>query len=378
MRILHLSDSALPDWRIQKSASSSKKRGDRVYFGGPKVLGCNNDFDQTYEISWTWQTRNKIPFYWNMVQKQMAKMLKEIRPDIIHAHNIFSAKMVNEINDYPLVYDDHEYWSMYAKIKIEAYRHYQNTKGRKSLSARESTKRLIIDFLNSRFERIWSKAERQLVQKYPTITVSKTIFNDLRKIGKKIFLVPNFPKSDEIINIREPTFHKKISSVYAGIELNNPVKSLHMDLHGFFNLFDRNKIGKLSVLGWNRPSTENVVYLGYLNRAQMYNEMYKNSIGLIPFKKHWFHQYSSPNKAYEYAHAGLLVMLTSDLKSVAENLSEHCVLFDSYKDLVDKLNNIGTDMDDLYTKRLRSYHYARSNLLWEKYENNIFESYKVC
>jgi hypothetical protein len=378
MRVLHLSDSALPDWRIQKSASSSKKRGDRVYFAGPKVLECNAGFDQTYEISWTSQARNKLPFYWNMVQKQMAKILKEIRPDIIHAHNIFSAKMVNEISDYPLVYDDHEYWSMYAKIKIEAYHHYQKTKGKRSLSARESTKRLVINLLNNRFARIWSKAERHLIEKYPTITVSNAILNDLRKMTKKIFLVPNFPKLDEIINIREPTFHNKISSVYAGIELNNPIKSLHMDLDGFFSLFDHNNIGKLSVLGWNKPSTENVIYLGYLNRIQMYDEMYKNSIGLIPFKKHWFHQYSSPNKAYEYAHAGLLVMLTSDLKSVAENLNDHCILFDGYEDLVEQLNCIGNDMEDLYSKRLRSYHYARSNLLWEKYESNIFESYKVC
>lgn len=378
MKILHLSDSALPDWRIQKSASSSKKRGDHIYFGGPKSLECNTEFDQICEISWTSQARNKLPYYWNIVKKQMAKILRELRPDIIHAHNIFCAKMVSEISDYPLVYDDHEYWSMYAKIKIEAYSHYQKNKSRRSLSARESTRRLAIDFLNNRFARIWSKAENHLIERYPTITVSNTIINDLRKISKKIFLVPNFPGLEEIMNIREPTFHKNVASVYAGIELKNPIKPLHMDLDGFFNLFDQNSIGKLSVLGWNRPSTDNVTYFGYLNRTQMYNEMYKNSIGLIPFKKHWFHEYISPNKAYEYAHAGLFVMLTSDLKSVTENLGEHCILFESYEDLVDKLKNLGEDVEELYSKRLRSYHYARDNLLWEKYERYIFDSYKAC
>lgn len=78
-----------------------------------------------------------------------------------------------------------------------------------------------------------------------------------------------------------------------------------------------------------------LVYPGYLNRNQMYNEMFKNSMGLITFKKHWFHQYSSPNIAYDYADAGLYVTLTS----VTDNLKEHCLLFDSYYELMDNLQN---------------------------------------
>jgi glycosyltransferase involved in cell wall biosynthesis len=378
MKILHLSDTPLPDWRIQKSASSSKKRGLDVYFGGPNVLGCKTEFTQLYEISWTSRARNKLPFYWNMVKKQMSKAINELRPDIIHAHNIFSAKMAGEICDLPLVYDDHEYWSMYNKIKIEAYNNFEKTRGRKSLSTKGSARKLANCILNTRFELIWSKVENDLILNNPTITVSESILNELSRIGKKIFLVPNFPTCSEVENIREPVFHENLSSVYAGIELNNPIKLLHMDLGDFFNLFEMHDMGMLYVLGWNRISTRNVIYRGYLDRNQMYNEMFDNSIGLIPFKKHWFHPYSSPNKAYEYAHAGLLVMLTSDLRSVAENLGEHCILFDDHHDLVNKLNDVKANMDDLYSKRLRSYQYARNNLLWDKFEKNIFESYKVC
>lgn len=95
-----------------------------------------------------------------------------------------------------------------------------------------------------------------------------------------------------------------------------------------------------------------LVYQGYLNRNQMYNEMFKNSVGLITFKKHWFHQYSSPNIAYEYADAGLYVTLTSDLTSVTDNLKEHCLFFDNYYDLWITYK-MSYDMDDLYSKCLK-------------------------
>lgn len=246
------------------------------------------------------------------------------------------------------------------------------------MSTRNLTKKLVVNFLNGKFARTWSKVEHDLIMNHPTITVSTAILNDFKKIGKRIFLVPNFPTLKEIEEIKEPVYHERLSSVYAGIQLTNPIKSLHMDLDEFFNIFEKSDIGKLNVLGWSKQSTERVIYHGYLNRNQMYGEMHKNSIGLIPFKKHWFHPYSNPNKAYEYAHSGLYVALTSDLTSVAEHLKEHCILFDNFDELANKLENLKNNMDELYSKRVKSYQYARKNLLWENFEKNIFESYKTC
>jgi len=33
-------------------------------------------------------------------------------------------------------------------------------------------------------------------------------------------------------------------------------------------------------------------------------------------------------------------------------------------------------MDELYEKRLKVFNYARRNLVWERYENNIIDAYK--
>jgi hypothetical protein len=106
--------------------------------------------------------------------------------------------------------------------------------------------------------------------------------------------------------------------------------------------------------------------------------MHNNSIGVIPFKKHWFHRYISPNKAYEYAHAGLLVMYTSDLTPISDHLQGHCIPFEDYEDLKNQLHHLTNDLESLYSKRINSYRFAHTNLLWENFENNIYESYKAC
>jgi hypothetical protein len=113
MRILHLLDAPLPQWRTEKCAISAKKNGHSVFFGGPKNLKYQSIFDKTLEIKWTPSARHLFPYQWNIVKKQMKRVIDEVRPDIIHAHNIFSAKMAMEIGEYPLVYNDHEFWSKF-------------------------------------------------------------------------------------------------------------------------------------------------------------------------------------------------------------------------------------------------------------------------
>ena len=94
MRILHLSDTALPDWRIEKSAITGSKLGHTVIFGGKGSLNYSRKiFSEIHTIEWSPRARLGLPLYWHSVKKQIDKLLKETKPDVIHAHNIFSAKM---------------------------------------------------------------------------------------------------------------------------------------------------------------------------------------------------------------------------------------------------------------------------------------------
>ena len=378
MRILHLSDSSLPDWRIEKAAISSKNIGHEVYFAGrPTSPSHQSVFKKIYLVNWSSRSRNKFPIYWHSLKKQMKQIFKEVNPDIIHAHNIFSAKMAKEIGEYPIVYDNHEYWSVYLKRQLENTDTHKN----ESLDSKTKTHSITLErnlraFLKSRYVTLWSREEKEIVATTPTITVSTTIAEDLNKIGNRVYLIPNYPLQEEISWIKEPIFHQKLSSVYAGVEPTGTAKSMHRNIEGFIDLFDKYEIGKLVILGWENQSTKNVEFLGFVSRKVMYQQMQNHSIGIIPFKAHWSHVFISPNKAYEYAHAGLFVVTSSSFVPIVKTLEDNCITFVDYLDLKNKMFDLLNDMDTIFKKRLGIYKFARNNLLWEKYENNIFEAYK--
>ncbi|HEU5120645.1 MAG TPA: glycosyltransferase [Candidatus Nitrosocosmicus sp.] len=380
MRILHLSDGSLPDWRIEKAAISSKNRGHEVYFAGKKISeNYKSIFDKNLVINWNSRSRNKFPFYWSNLKKQMRKIIAEVKPDIIHAHNVFSAKMAKEIDSFPMVYDNHEYWSVYLKRQLEADGSGNTFKKKTARKPNKVFEKYLRNFLKSRYVKVWSSLEKDLVSSTPTITVSSTIIKDLEKVGKKVYLVPNFPSKSEIDWIPRPVFHEHKSSVYAGVEPTGELKSVHRNLDGFIDLFENDvtsDIGKLYIIGWNSRSTPRTEFLGFLDRTEMYKQMQVHSIGIIPFRPHWSHIYINPNKAYEYAHAGLFVVSSSGFVPVFDTLGDHCLSFYDYTDLQTKLKFLLSDMEELYAKRIKTYEFARNNLLWENYENNIFEAYK--
>src|SRR2546428_6225676 len=104
LRILHLSDDSLPDWRVEKSALSASNMGHQLIFAGRHSKSYHTyAFSRKYGINWTERSRRGIPFYWHSVKKQVERVLRDVRPDIVHAHNIFSAKMISQF-DYPFVY----------------------------------------------------------------------------------------------------------------------------------------------------------------------------------------------------------------------------------------------------------------------------------
>jgi glycosyl transferase family 4 len=380
---LHLSTEGLPDWRIEKSALTALNKGHEVVFAGSKspFIYNRNTFSKIYEVIWTAKARYGFPYYWHMVKKQIYQIIKEVLPDIVHAHNIFSAKMMLEF-DIPFVYDDHEFWSRHSQLLLEMDKLNEIQAEKVSLNetirgVRRRVKRKII---NRHVNRLWAKWERELVSSVPTITVSNEIANKLRVIGNsnKIFVVHNFPMKFEVGGLGNPRQHDQLSSVYAGSDGHNKKKYPSRNIDGLTDIFTNNNVGDLTIIGWNGEFSEKIKYTGFLDRNDMYEVMSNNSIGLIPFKKHWSHEYINPNKAYEYAHAGLLVMCTNSFKEIKSVLKEHCVTFDDYEEMKEELLYFKNNMDELYYKRINLFEYARNNLIWELNEKQILEAYKIC
>lgn len=381
MKVLHLSDMHLPDWRIEKSALTDLNLGHEVVFGGMESKYTGNIFSKIFQIQWTPRARRAVPFYWHSVKKQLEKVLNETKPDVIHAHNIFSAKMVSEFR-IPFVYDDHEFWPIYVKRQSEASK--QSQKNVQTFSRawpRAVARKVLRELLASKAIRLWTSWEKEIVSSHPTITVSEQIAAEMRISyhAKNIFVVPNFPMYPEVKDFEKPRFHNSLSSVYAGVEAKGEITPAHRNIDGFISTFLEEDIGNLVIIGWKGTSSSNKVrYTGFLPRQDMFREMFNHSIGLIPWKQHWSHNFVSPNKAYEYAHAGLVVACTSSFSVIKEILKEHCVTFEDYADMASKLIYFKENLDELYKKRLQIFGYARDNLIWEKNEKNIIEAYKKC
>lgn len=377
MRILHLSDDGLPDWRVEKSALSAKKKGYEVFFAGRlNSIAQSTVFSETYPVKWTAAAMIGIPYYYRRVKEQIEKLVKQVRPDIVHSHNIGSAKISHHLG-LPMVFDDHEYFRMLSLVNAE------NIKFQNRVQLTSGLKRTIqsmkLSFISRQSISNWTKWEKELVSSVPTITVSEQIAQELtmdRDGGKEIFVVPNFPMEAEAGEFSEPKSHKYLSCVYAGGD-SKQKQVTNRDISGLTNLFEDNDIGNLTIIGWEAESSEKFKATGFLARDKMFSEMSQNSTGLIPWKKHWSHPFLNPNKAYEYAHAGLFVMLTSDLTSVINTLGDNCLTFEDYDDLVSKLEYFKTNMDDLYEKRLKIFNYARTNLVWEKHDKKILDAYKL-
>ena len=381
MRILHLSHESLPDWRIEKAAISALKNSHEVAFAGiyPKNYS-DETFSEIYDLVWTAKARFGIPFYWRSVRKQLAKIIREARPDIMHAHNIFSAKLASEF-DVPFVYDDHEYWPLQARLLKEIGNLPALDNAKAIQPYFDLPKRIRRKFINDYAIRLWTKWEGEVISSHPTITVSSSIAEEMKTTvgnNKKIFVVPNYPLRAEVGSIGRPHRHVRLSCTYAGGDAHNKEKYPHLNRDELPELFSNHDMGDLTIIGSKGPSSQNVRYTGYLKRDSMYAEMSKHSIGLIPFRKHWSHQYLNPNKAYEYAHAGLYVMCTSSLTSIRETLKENCSTFEDYETLVPQLQYFNSNPDVLYTKRVRIFEFAQANLIWEKNEQEIIGAYQIC
>jgi glycosyltransferase involved in cell wall biosynthesis len=389
LRILHLSHDGLPDWRVEKSAISASIRGHEVAFGGTRPINpITNAFSKVYEIDWAEGAKFGIPFYLHYVKKQIEKVIRDVRPDIIHAHNIFAAKIISKFG-IPFVFDDHEYTSVFAKALAEPVKlndiNYKNTLKFTSPTLIGKTKKLIRKFawnhlIKYRAVNLWSKWEKEILSSTcPVIVTTDNVARELRNRRHSIdrlFVVPNFPMKTECSDLEKPRFHSALSSVYSGID--SSAVYAHRNLDGLLDIFTNHEIGHLIMIGMNGQSSEKIKCLGVLPRRTMYSEMMKHSIGLMAFRKHWYHQYNSTNKAYEYAHAGLYVMCTSSFGPIIESFNGNCAVFDDYNDLLLQLKYYRDNLEELYQKRLKSFKFARNNLVWERYEDNIFRAYQLC
>jgi Glycosyltransferase Family 4 len=377
LKILHINDGDLDDPRIVNSAITGKKAGYDVYFCGTnKTAPLNTDvFKDKIEIDFTREAKLAKPIvsflnYWpwypypqeaRRMKRQLNEVINQIRPDLIHAHNIFAGRYASSFG-IPMVLDDHELYSV--EVKAE-YDWANNVRTR----------------MKAKFKaELWAAFEHELGAKHPIITVSGGIADHHKQYCEDVFVVPNYPRLNEMKSINLTMATKgRVQSVYLGRDpVSNP--SSFRDISQLHEIFsDREQVGSLVRIGVVGPTTPTIRSLGLLRMEDAYRIMQEQChIGLVPWRRHWFHKYCVPNKVYEYAHCGLWLITIDDLHPVVNDFGSLCDTFETYQELSSLLEYYNTYSDELNEKRLQSLKHAQTNLIWEKVEDKILEAYRTA
>lgn len=355
MRVLHLSHSGLPDVRVERSAWSSWTAGAEVHFAGPPCIGValpSDPFSTKSEVKFDLRSKLGEPVASGKLIKRLRRVVAQVKPDVIHAHDIFAGRFAARLG-VPFVYDDHEYWSreslayMGPADPVWVYKHF-----------------------------LWKSWENEVLQAADAVlTVSDRIAAEHRKRNQRVYVIPNFPRLVEVQSMNEPLSSCSVfTSVYVGTCTPPFVKM--RDTSGLVDLFRGQRLGNLRVVGDTKLRTAPPLFsAGRKSHAETMSEMSQCHIGLIPWRKHWFHPYCSPNKAYEYAHAGCLVVTTSSLEQVRQMLPDRCLTFDDYPQLGRLLLELKMHPDELLERRLDTWMFARERLLWDRYDTMVQELY---
>lgn len=324
MRILHVSNNALPDMRVEKTAWTLRKHGHENHFVGPESRQYLGAFDKLH----TYSHGGYVKTVFDLSRRhRLRKIVESVRPDIIVANNIVSAKDFID-SRIPLVYDDHEYWSMSVK------------------SDPSYTKDLPMRVRSAPFRYLVPRWERQIVSKFVTIVTHEAVAEEYRKYTEWVGVVPNYPLMDMVrgLNLRQP----RQGVVYSGCD------------------FRRNRFSPIRDMTGLRGHVEFDVICGLPHR-QMMERLTQYRVGLTPWRFHLVHLYKDQNRNYEYFHAGLQVIMNRQLARRFQHL-KFVHSYDDYSELPDLIRNL----PDIDPEEIAGH--AQRNYVWELNEKTILEA----
>lgn len=328
MRILHISHGGLPDPRIEKTALTMKKDGHQVIFlgGAPIRYHDLGVFEETYSIS----LGNDLDVAINpVVKRRWLKKISELKPDVIHAHNVIVAHFLLD-TEYPAIYDDHEYWSKQTYM----YRERKLPRGLASYPLMNSIPR-------------W---ENKLLRKYPVITVNENTATEHRKKASWVGVTHNVPMLRQVEGLVEVKPRK--GNVYVGRDFDLPKFPPHRNMTGLRNYLEFDVITGLT-------------------HRKMLEKLMEYKVGLTPWKPHPLHPYADPNRNYEYLHAGLQVIVNNIIKQLFQS-DPYIHAFESYEDIQLEIENLPIVESSIIMD------YARKHYIWENQEDIIRKAYQIA
>lgn len=327
--ILHFSDS-LPDHRVEKYAIYYKKLGHKIHFVGYENKEANYSFEQT-----RFDSINKIfiepkfRFFPKFMKSKIdiKSYFREIDPDIIHVHNIFSLNIISKILPEYLdrvVYDSHEFWSKQAKLRHNF--------------------RLNSNLLYRYLIPYWEK----LIGSVPTITVSEQIAKEFsRKYNNSIITIPNLPLLELIPKKKTDRIENTIA--YIGNLDNNSKIYNYRNNRPLIENINEYKNFKLHIYGNNKNKIKlkNLSYKGFMRHQDLIPELKSQIYGLYGFQAHPFHYYTSPVRISNFIHSGLIPIIPKSMsEGLFKDFKSKVIIYDDIKNVPEILKNYNSSYDE--------------------------------
>ncbi|MFX0168059.1 MAG: glycosyltransferase [Candidatus Hodarchaeota archaeon] len=367
MKILHFSDVGLPDTRVERSALFAKQKGWEVVFAGgrPPQTQIFNAFETIHYRYWKASEKTGFPGTLRSIRRWLQRLLHDEEPDLIHAHDIFAAKIAREIG-HPFVYDDHEIWG--SRI---SYQGSQVIKQNRTLLRQIATWFAI---------RNWRKWESEIFKAAPIITVSEEIAKLYRRINSNVFAIPNLPLRQEIDlippndNVNDSFRVAYVSRHRLPLEQRRDTLALTVWLQ---NRFD----ASLVFIGPKVIETEEVENHGYVSHQEMLRILSTCDIALMGQKTR-LPVYSFQNRFPLFLHAGLKTIVPNSKIVEAKFCRDHAVGWswhsaDNLKTILRRqVVEFNADVEQWNQDKGRVREIAKKYLVWNFFEKRLEEAYE--
>ncbi len=277
----------------------------------------------------------KFPFYFNHWRGFLESIFKRLNFDVIHIHDLPLAQIGLEIckkQEVPFILDLHENWPALLKDA----RHTNTWLGK---------------ILSSNMQ--WEKYEEEMVcSADKIITVVEEMKQRIVSIGanaSNVFVLPNYFNYSSLLE-NEISAYKGETLFYAGgltqsrglqIAINGlalmpkAYNNLQMFIAGYGNYES-----ELRKLVDNLMLNDQIKFLGKLSQEEIYENIRKMDIMLLPHLKSVQTDNSSPNKLFQYMYFGKPVLASncdSIQRIIKKEISGIIYQDDNPKDFADKL-----------------------------------------
>ncbi len=353
VRILYVAD-GFPDGRVEKGILTGLKN---KFIIGIAYWGKFNPIFKELESVPHWQFKLDTKTQLGLASKQsiesLSKIVADFKPDIIHVHDIFNARIAVKLNK-KMVYDDHEFWSEQLKYEKPYGTFLTVTWLRRAFGL----------FLRKRFVKRW---EKEVSSRSVVICAHPKVAEYHKQFSSNVFVVPNYPSLRELESLSSIKLNDKQQNLIAYIGGDISSGGGYMRKMKHFPGLIRKSNKKLIVVGDpNLQSDDFITSVGYVKHLTMYEYLMKASWGIIAWEPHPFHEFCNPNKIFLYAHSGLFVIMPS---MIAPQGLKFYKTFIDYTDLSSILNN------DYKFNPSEIIEHARNHLTWEVLEPTIIKAY---